>query len=394
MFIDLPTQGPALIDDQELPRFWATVWSMLDGAHLAPSTLHRKLNYIEALYAHTESLGGNLDDALAELDLERLGSALEAFFIKLRNTPRPTHATEKRWSTAFHFARTVCQRIEKTPASSSKRFAEVEAFSSKLDNLYLGLRPYKKLYGAMPKALPRQVLLELLDLVEPGNRKNPFTVQETQWRIYALFCLLMYQGLRLGEALSLRADFMKSEHDPKSGVLKYRLTVTTNEREDDPRAEKPNIKNEYSIRTIPVSKPTAHGFQAYLENYRGRVNHSYFLSSARSSPLSKSGATKALERLTYGLSPQARSLLQSMTGATYIRPHALRHTCAVIRMKQLFTICESKDLAMENMRSFFGWSKDSVMPLHYAKLAYDELLNENWHDELDERLSILRSLPE
>lgn len=392
MLIQIPSHGPVLVDDCQLPRYWAAVWAIFHGADLASSTLKRKLSHIEALYAHAESLGNNLDDALSELDLDRLGNSLEAFFVVLRNVPRPTQTAAKRWVTAFHFVRDTCMRLERSPAAG-KKMAAVQEHISRLDNLYLGLRPYRLRYGRKPRAIPRAVVAELLQTVQPGSPENPFIEPETQWRVYALVGLLLLQGLRLGEALSLPADFLKSERDPRSGHLKWRLSVQTNESEDDPRAEPPALKNEHSIRTIPVAAATAEGFLAYLENYRGRVEHGFFLSSSRKLPMSLSGASKALERLTEAMSPHARASLLELTGAQYIRAHALRHTCAVVRMKQLLATGNTEEHAMMHLRSFFGWTKNSVMPLHYAKMALDERLNETWNDKLDDRMAILRSLP-
>lgn len=393
MLLPTSSHGPALVDELRLPRYWAAVWTIFHGGALQESTLNRKLGHIEALYVHTESLGGSLDDAIAELDMERLASALEAFFSKLRNMPNPTQMATKRWTTAFQFVRDTCMRLERNPRIGRK-MADIHSHISLLDNLYLGLRPFQVRYGRKPRAIPRAVVAELLEIVQPGHPNNPFDKPDTQWRAYVLVGLLLLQGLRLGEALSLMSDFMKSERSHRSGELKYRLSVKTNEYEDDPRAEKPSHKNEHSIRTIPVAAPTAQGFQIYSENYRGRVNHSFFLSSARGLPLSLSGATKSLERLTLALTPAARAQLLDATDATYIRAHALRHTCAVVRMKQLLETGNTADQAMMHLRSFFGWSRESVMPLHYAKMALDERLNETWNDRLDERVSILRSLPE
>jgi integrase len=392
MLIQHRSHGTVLVDDCKLPRYWAAVWVMFHGSDLAPSTLKRKLGHIEALYALTESMGGNLDDALGELELDSLGSFLEAFFVTLRNVPRPTQMEAKRWITAFRFVRDTCLRIEKNPAVS-KKMVTVQAHISQLDNLYLGLRPYRLKYGRRPRAIPRAVVAELLEAVQPGSLKNPFIEPETQWRVYVLVGLLLMQGLRLGEALSLPADFLKSELDLRTGQLKWRLSVLTHEVENDPRAESPSIKNEYAIRTIPVSEATAQGFLAYLENYRGRTEHRFFLSSTRKLPMSLSGASKALERLTSALSPQAKAELNELTGAQYIRAHALRHTSAVVRMKQLLATGNTEEHAMMHLRSFFGWAKTSVMPLHYAKMALDERLNEAWNDKLDDRAVILRSLP-
>jgi hypothetical protein len=63
-------------------------------------------------------------------------------------------------------------------------------------------------------------------------------------------------------------------------------------------------------------------------------------------------------------------------------------------MKQMLSMGQSPEQAMAQLRSFFGWSKTSVMPLHYAKAALDERLNDTWSDDLDKRLEFLRALPE
>lgn len=393
MLLRTHTHGPVLIDDCCLPRFWSAVWVLLHGADLAPTTLGKKLGHVEALYMHTESLGGSLDDMLSDLDLDRLGNTLEAFFVKLRNVPVPTTTTANRWKTAFHFVRDTCLRLEKNPAVGNK-MADIQERISRLDNLYLGLRPYRPRYGRKPRAIPRLVVTELLEAIQPGSSTNPFSSAATQWRVFVLVNLLLLQGLRRGEALSLPADFLKSERNPRSNELKWRLSVRTNDMEEDPRAEAPSIKTADSIRTIPVAASTAQAFLIYLENHRGKVDHSYFLSSVRGLPLSLEGASKALEKLTEALSPTAKSELMDLTGARVIRPHALRHTCAVVRMKQLLSSGNTPEQAMMHMRSYFGWSKTSVMPLHYAKAALDERLNETWNDHLDDRLAVLRSLPQ
>ena len=385
--------GPVLVDENYLPRFWPAVWSMFRSSELATSTLNQKLGHIEALYVHAHELGAGLDDILTELDFSRIGSILESFFIKLRNSPAPNGTTLNRWNTAFHFVRDTCLRLEKNPAKG-KPFGAVMERISRLDNLYLGLQPYRPRKSYKPRALPRVVVAELLEAVQPGSKTNPFRSEATQWRIACLISLLLFQGLRRGEALLLGADFLKTERDTRNNELRFRLSVQTREAEVDPRANAPGIKSAQSIRTIPVAAQTAAIFQTYLENYRGRVDHGFFLSSVRGKPLSLEGVNKAFTRLTEVLSKHARAELLGLTGADKLRPHALRHTCAVVRMNQLLAAGNTPEQAMMNLRSFFGWSKSSVMPLHYAKAALDERLNESWNDKLDDRLTILRSLPQ
>lgn len=392
MLITLPSRVDILVDDFGLPRYWPAVWAVFHGGGLAPSTLREKLSHIEALYEHTDGIGGVLDDALSELDFNVLSAVLESFFVVLRNVPSPSGKAQARWNTAFHFVRDTCERLERNP-SVSNRMADIRARMSRLDNLYLGLKPFRKRLGSQLRAIPRMVVVEMLDAVTPGSDRNPFDQEATQWRIYSLVTLLLFQGLRRGEALSLRADFLKSERDPRTDAIRWRMSVKTNETEDDPRASLPSIKTANSIRTIPVTAQTAEGLLAYTENYRGKVNHGYFLSSMRGLPFSLEGVSKAMQKLTSALSSAARAELLDLTGAHYLSAHALRHTCAVVRMKQLLSTGQSPEQAMSQLRSFFGWSKSSVMPLHYAKAALDERLNETWNDKLDDRLELLRSLP-
>lgn len=393
MLIKQTPLGPALVDDASMPRFWASVWSMFREADLAPSTLGQKLAHINALYVHVEEHGQNLDDALSAMDLVTLGSLLESFFVKLRNVPHPNGSTLNRWNTAFHFVRDTLMRLEKNPAKA-KPLEAVMGRVNHLDNLYLGLRPYRPKKTFRPKALPRSVVSELLDALQPGSPTNPYRSEATQWRMLAVVSLMLFQGLRRGEALLLPADFLKVERHPRTRDLSFRLSVRNVETEEDPRANAPGIKTQASIRTIPVARQTAEVFQTYSENYRGRVDHGFFLSSVRGLPLSLAGVNKGFDPLTEALSARARAELLDFTGSDRLRPHSLRHTCAVVRMRQMQAADVPTDKAMMNLRSFFGWSKGSTMPLHYAKAALDEQLNESWNDKLDDRLALLRSLPQ
>jgi integrase len=393
MLYILSPRTPILVDDQWLPRYWAVVWSLLHGGGLAEQTLKRKLRHIEALYEHGESCGVAIDDALSALNFHSLDHALESFFVNLRNSPEPSSQVLARWNTAFHFVRDVCARIAKNPESSISR-DDIHLKISRLDKLYLGLRPRKKVPAAKVRALPRNVVTEMLDKITPGALGNPFVGEFTQWRVFCLVVLLLYQGLRRGEALVLRANSLVSQRDRNTGRISWILHIPNNVPNEDPRGEAPSLKTAESVRSQPVTPTTAEIIQTYLENYRGKTNHAYLLSSIRKQPLSLEGVSKIFQKLTEALSESARAELYTMTGAKYLTAHALRHTCAVIRMKQLIATGQSPEQAMAQLRSFFGWAKTSVMPLHYAKAALDERLNETWNDQLDDRLELLRALPQ
>jgi integrase len=393
MLYVLDRRRPVLIDTSALPRYWPAVWTLMHGGGLADETLKRKLRHIDALYEHADISGIQLDDALSRLQFDVLENVLESFFISLRNAPEPSSQVLTRWTTAFQFARDTCLRISKNPQARAT-LEQVHLQVSRLDQLYLGLRPKKKHLTAQVRAIPRQVVAELLDLIAPGSPTNPFCDDESQWRVFCLVTLLLYQGLRRGEALILRADSIQGETDPRNAQFRWRLKVPNNVPEDDPRAEAPSLKTVDSLRVLPMTVPTANIVQTYLENYRGKVNHPYLLSSVRGLPLSSSGVGKIFHKITKCLSAESRSALLQQTGERYLIPHALRHTCAVLRMKQLIAQGLSPEQAMAQLRSFFGWARSSVMPLHYAKAALDERLNESWNDQLDSRLDLLRSLPQ
>ncbi|MFM0218018.1 site-specific integrase [Paraburkholderia caledonica] len=393
MLVSASPFGHVLVDDHHIPRYWATVWAMFHGPRLAASTLKRKLGHIEALYAHVDQLGGSLDDALHSLDFVTLGNVLEAFFAQLRNVSTPTESAQARWNTSFHFVRDICERLERDPTVGNK-MESVRARMAQLDRLYLGLRPFRRRLGAKLRALPRNVVAALLDAAMPGSDANPFEKVETQWRVYAVVCLLLYQGLRRGECLLLPANFLKSEVDARTGNLRWYMSVQSNETEDDPRGTHPSIKTASSVRTIPVARETAQALLAYGENYRGIAEHGFYLSSARGAPLSLEGVNLALRRLTEALPVAIRAELFDRTGAHMVTPHALRHTCAVVRTGQLLKSGKTPEQTMMHLRSFFGWSRKSLMPLHYAKAALDDSLNDSWNDEFDARLSVLRNLPQ
>lgn len=369
------------------------MWGIFHGGALADTTLLGKLRYIDSLYRHAEDLGADLDDAISTVDFDVLCKILDSFFISLLNAPAPNESSVKRWKTAFHFVRKTCERVEKNPATGIK-MEEIRLRLQRLDNLFLGLRPYKKRLGSKVRALPRSVLLELLEAATPGSETNPFEYIDTQWRIWAGVCLLFFQGIRIGEMASLPANFVKSEVDIRSGNRRFFMSIKTDESEDEPRYTKPGIKTVDSIRTIPMSGQTAGIMQTYEENFRGKPNFIHFLISMQEKPLSVEGMRYALRKLTSALSPDAKKLLFDRTGAKNVTAQPLRHTCAVIRLKQWSEQGIPLEQVMERMRSFFGWSKDSLMPLLYAKAALDEQLSESWNDQMDMRVNILRNMPD
>lgn len=385
--------GHVLTDENGWPRYWSTAWSLLAGAGLAPATLKKRLLHIDDFYTHVESTlpRTNLDDSLGSLEFTRVEDLLESYFVSLRNVSKVSSTAGERWSTNLNFCRDISERLSRTD-STGTRFAEIAVRLDRLDRLYGQLRPPKPQTVTFVRALPAMVLEELYGNVIPGAKGNPFANAAAQWRVYSTFLLLLHQGLRRGEVLILPVDFIKNERSLKG--RQYWLNVQDTSDKNDSRYSTPSIKTSSSIRQIPISAATAESLMVYVENYRGKQNHPYFLSSAKNRPLSAEGVNYFFKLLSNSLSEEAQSVLLARTGMRSISPHDLRHTAAVIRMKQLLSKGDSLPEALQKMRSFFGWARESTMPQLYAKAAFEERLAGVWSDEFDERTAMLMELPE
>jgi hypothetical protein len=51
------------------------------------------------------------------------------------------------------------------------------------------------------------------------------------------------------------------------------------------------------------------------------------------------------------------------------------------------------DEALQKMRTFFGWSRQSTMPARYARAVFEDRLAGVWNDAFDDRVELLRGLP-
>jgi integrase len=389
-------RGPVLVDAKGLPRYWATVWSAATAGALADSTHLKKLRYVDSLYQHADGLRGcgALDDALASLDDEALGEILESWFMSIRNKARTTPADQTRWQVGFQFVSSVVTWVAKSRSDQILR--QIEARLHQLSVLYSQFRIKKRNAPESIRSLPASTVEALYQLLDPESHNNPFARLKTRWRIYVAFVLMLHQGLRRGEVLLLPADAVKSGHDARVGRVRSWINVRENDYEDseqDPRHSKPGIKTQSSIRQIPVSETTARIVQMYADNYRGRAEHSFLLSSPSRAPLSTEALTKAFAVISSCLSPAVGAELKARTGKASITPHDLRHTCAVIRLHQLLLRGDSMDDALQKMRTFFGWSRQSTMPTRYARAVFEDRLAGVWNDAFDDRVELLRSLP-
>jgi integrase len=394
--VPLGLSGPILVDRHGLPRYWATVWSTAVAGALADSTHIKKLRYIDNLYQHADHLRGYgaLDDALGTLSDGDLAAILESWFISIRNQATTTDADETRWQVGFSFVTSVVSWIAKSDTHKTMR--QIESRLHQLSVLYSQFRVKKRNTPEMIRSLPASAVEALYQILDPESKDNPFPRVQTRWRVYVVFILMLHQGLRRGEALLLPVDAIKSAFDAKLGRDRCWINVRENDYEDstqDPRYSKPSIKTKDSIRQIPTSETTARIIESYASNYRGRPQHSFLLNSKSNLPLSTEALTKAFSVISNRLPANVLRELESRTGKTTVTPHDLRHTCAVVRLHQLLQRGDSMDEALQKMRTFFGWSRQSTMPSRYARAVFEDRLAGVWNNAFDDRVALLRAIP-
>jgi integrase len=402
MFVQIGTEGVprslrgvALVDSNHVPRYWAAVWLVVAGSQWATSTQTMRLRYVENLYEHADRAfkANALDDALSELDDARLGDILESWFVSLRNQPVATRSNEDRWQTGLAFVTSVVNWLSK---SADAKMRQIEARIHRLSTLYSQLHIRQGGRNETVRSLPASVVENLYQMLDPESDVNPFQRMHTRWRVFVAFVLMLHQGLRRGELLLLPADAIKSGHDRNHGRTRHWLNIQQNgyeEADSDSRYSKPSIKTTHSVRQIPVSDATAHLVQTYCENYRGRPSHSFMLSAQTGGPLSTESLTKIFTAISKALPSEVLQELHDRTGKKSVTCHDLRHTCAVLRLHQLLERGDAMPEALQKLRTFFGWSKESDMPSRYARAVFESRLAGVWNDEFDDRVAVLRALP-
>lgn len=391
-------RGALLIDDaQRLPRYWAGVWALMANHDLASSSQIKKLRYIENLYGHADRLFGShaLDDALGSLNDAALADILESWFISIRNQPSVGPADESRWRTGYEFIVSIVTWLSKTTLSTD-HLRQIEARLHRLSHLYGQLHIRQSRHTNQIRSLPASVVQALYEVLDPSSASNPFPRRHTRWLAFVAFLLMLHQGLRRGELLLLTADVIKNAFDERQQRSRCWLNVQESQYsddDDDPRYSRPSIKSASSVRQLPVSDAIAGLIQTYVENYRGNPSHAFLLNTQQNSPLSTESVTKMFAKISACLPPSIRQELKDRSGKQSVTPHDLRHTCAVVRLNQLLQQGDSMDEALQKLRAFFGWSRESQMPVRYARAVFEDRLSSDWNDALDERVAVLRAIP-
>lgn len=379
----------AIVDPHRLmPRFWATAWMFSTfGSALSENSQKARLRHLDAFYHFIDERYGvdSLDDAISSRDAERTQEYVEAFYLALTSQAPCTTTNVQRWEVVRAFIQHTARRL----AVSHSSWEALSAFLG----VMVKLRSHKRGRVKFIRALPAVTLLDLLEVAEPTSPRNPFRSESIRWRNWLIVNLLLLAGLRRGEAMLLQVESLKRDIDPDTGKWLQWLDVTESD-ETDARTTKPSMKTLQSHRQIPVSPGLADLYDSYLSWHR-MVNggHSFLLTAATGEPLSAESFTRMFENFSAAMSPHALQRFSERSGGRRcVSPHDLRHTCATARYSMFMNQDGNRDLALQRMRAFFGWARESVMPEHYARAAIQDDLLKAWNDLFDRRVTLFREV--
>lgn len=380
-------RGPVPTNPTGLPRYCGAIW--LDGLRreLADSTRARHVGAIQQLYDLADSLNPpqDLDAVIIRGDLDDLEAILTAFLLHIRATSEEgSIAAKLRWRTALRFVSDLLAHI------SHPGGEKLEAKLARLQSLYSQLSPTRPRSPIAIRALPAVVVEQLYASLNPTAAGNPFRTTKNKWRNFAMYMCLLHLGLRAGEMLSLSVEALRSEFDPSSGETRFWLNVIDDLHVSDPRARKPRLKNSVSLRQVPLPRDLAQLLERYIGSFRGDPSHAFLFNSQEGAPLSYSSLLLLLRVVSERLAPEAKDALANRDRG-WVTPHDLRHTSAVVRLQRYRLAGLSQDEAIEKLRPFFGWGRESTMPLHYARAYFEPRFQDTWDESFSRALEALRA---
>jgi len=388
-------RGPVLVDDLGMPRYWAFVLSSLEFDGLSPSTVDSRLSGVERLYAFLESRrpSVDLDSLISGQHFGRLSDALHGFFTMLRNeSSRTGRGSPKTWRSAVQFTAELARRLAHSTSAVDR--AEARELGLTFERFTHRLMVARRRRTQRPRGLPAGVIEDLYELTDPESKRNPFRTEALRHRNFVIVLLLLHQGLRRGEILNLAVDSVRDEFDLSARRQRFWMDVCANRYERaDPRGAPPRLKNDFAVRQIPISEPLAVAVDNYVQNYRGRRRATYLFYSQNREALAVRSLGKMFQIITQHLSDGAKRDLWRRRRPIRVTPHDLRHTCAAVRLHQLVGDDDARlPLAIQQLQPFFGWSRDSEMPLLYARTYFEHRLASVWRANFDARVEFLRSV--
>ena len=366
-----------------IPRYAATIWIDFLHGDLAVQTRAAYRRSASALYDQAAQCAPAVDLDLALLDpnLSEVERVLSAFLLTMQ--VKSGVATSSQWRMARSFVFDFMRFSEVDTNTMRKRLLEIE-------QRFRRLRPQTPRPPAPVRALPAEVIEELHEIFHPTSHRNPYRTESIRWRNFTIFMLLLHLGLRAGELLGLAAGATKSEFSHVAGVEAFWVDVEINDQLVDERARPASLKNANATRQLPLPPELGDLCALYLTNFRGDPPHGFLFTSQEGRPLSDRTLGQIFSNAQACLTPAAIDTLARRHRGN-LSPHDLRHTSAVVRLQRYRSAGLSQDEAIERLRPFFGWARDSEMPLLYARAYFEPRFQDVWDECFTTALEALKN---
>ena len=338
-------RAPMLLDEQGIPLSWPTLYATarLRNAGLAANTIKNKLSDLKVLLRWQQAHGRDLETefqagqflSLADVVSIRDFAAKKVGHVKstrasstcIAQFPEAGLAPAKGAATVskpVHYNRmtTIANYLQFLGQTVTAHRCDRD-IAAAVDRMAKNLRQHRPRGMASnrdedPDRLspPTGVVEAFIRVGSAGHPDNPFRSGSIQRRNEIVFRLLLETGIRLGELLSLRLNYMRFGQDANISVQR------THDDKDDSRAYQPVAKTKE--RTIPISDNLAEKIHAYCMEDRirtpGANRHPYLIvthrkGTTRGQPLS----TSSVANKVFGLMQRVRPEFAT------IHPHSFRH---------------------------------------------------------------------
>ena len=373
--------GPYCADPFGVPRYSATIWIDFLNGHLASSTRGKYAAAANALYHQAERMAPpiDLDAALLSADLSSLEAVLSANLLSGADSLNG----QSRWRLSKQFVFSILENVVRSDT------AELGRELRRIKRLYAQLRPPGRRPNVRLRAIPAVALEELYEVFRPDSVRNPFRTDALKWRNFVILLVLTQLGLRKGEVLSLSVSALQTEFDEKAGGLRHWLSIDGSLLQQDTRARQASLKNGPAMRQLPISLALLTALDTYVSQFRGDPPHAFLFSSLQDGPLAASTLDQIIATAVDCLSVDAVDAIRRHADGK-LSAHSFRHTAAVIRLQRFMSSGMEHDEAIRRLRPFFGWSRDSEMPFHYARAYFDPRYAQLWDEDFEASLAALR----
>lgn len=364
------------------PRYCATIWIDFLNGHLSSGTLDRYVNAVASIYRSAESMCPpvDLDMALLEPDLDRVETVLTSYLLVQQSSGNLRH-----WQLALRFVTAILEYV--VGVDDPVRVQRMRIIRQRFQQL--SVRPRQP--GPRIRSLPLSVMENLHEIFHPHSDSNPFRSEKYHWRNFVIFLLLTELGLRKGELLALNCDAVKHQTDLTTSRSILWINVDNLASDFDNRSRPARLKNANSNRELPISLELANALETYVVNFRGDPPHPFLFNSSEDAPLSASALDLMLLSASDGLSQQSKHDLSS-SRIRKLGAHNLRHTSVLIRLQRFIHGGMEMEDALARLRPFYGWSRQSTMPFHYARAYFDPKYLDVFDITFKSHLSILKEI--